>query len=111
MVDHNDTIAAIATGSGAAGVGIVRVSGAHALRIADALSDRSPHPGRVAYSRFRDADGELIDDGLLLAFAAPHSYTGEEDRQSVVSGKSVSVRVDIGGRRLIKKKKTTRQRQ
>src|SRR3546814_2162986 len=30
-----------------------------------------------------------------------------QDRKSVVSGKSVSVRVDIGGRRLIKKKKTS----
>lgn len=78
MVDHNDTIAAIATASGAAGVGIVRISGPRAMAIANTLSDRALRPGRVVYSRFRDADGELVDDGLLLAFAAPHSYTGED---------------------------------
>src|SRR3546814_12805305 len=35
--------------------------------------------------------------------------TIEEDRKSVVSGKSVSVRVDLGGRRIIKKKKSRKQ--
>lgn len=78
MGDHRDTIAAIATASGAAGVGIVRISGPRAMIIADALSDRAPRPGSVVYTRFRDASGALIDDGLLLAFAAPHSYTGED---------------------------------
>lgn len=78
MVDQQDTIAAIATASGAAGVGIVRISGPRAMSIANALSDRAPRPRRVTYTRFREASGELIDDGLLLAFAAPHSYTGED---------------------------------
>lgn len=78
MVDHRDTIAAIATASGAAGVGIVRISGPRAMIIANTLSDRPPRPGSVTYTRFREASGELIDDGLLLAFAAPHSYTGED---------------------------------
>src|SRR3546814_12912770 len=36
---------------------------------------------------------------------APPGYVGSKDRKSVVSGKSVSVRVDLGGRRIIKKKK------
>src|SRR3546814_20484024 len=39
----------------------------------------------------------------LAALGLPD--TGEKDRKSVVSGKSVSVRVDLGGRRIIKKKK------
>lgn len=78
MSAPTDTIAAIATAAGAAGIGVVRLSGPAALRIAGALSARAPRIGRAAYTRFHDHNGELIDDGLLLAFAAPHSYTGED---------------------------------
>ncbi|PKM08859.1 MAG: tRNA uridine-5-carboxymethylaminomethyl(34) synthesis GTPase MnmE [Gammaproteobacteria bacterium HGW-Gammaproteobacteria-4] len=78
MGEHSDTIAAIATASGAAGVGIVRLSGPHAFAIARSLSDREPRPGGVGHAHFRDSAGESIDDGLLLAFAAPRSYTGED---------------------------------
>jgi tRNA modification GTPase len=78
MSSRSPTIAAIATAAGPGGVGIVRVSGPAALTIAQALSARAPKVGRVVYTAFRDASGELIDDGLLLAFAAPHSYTGED---------------------------------
>lgn len=78
MSSRSPTIAAIATPAGPGGVGIVRVSGPAALIIAQALSARAPKVGRVVYTAFRDASGALIDDGLLLAFAAPHSYTGED---------------------------------
>jgi len=73
-----DTIAALATAAGAAGIGVVRVSGPACRDIARALGGREFAPGRICYARFRDVDGEVIDDGLLLAFAAPHSYTGED---------------------------------
>ncbi len=72
-----DTIAAIATAAGAAGVGIVRLSGPGCPAIAAALLGRPPRPRHAHYTRFHDGDGELIDDGLLLYFPAPHSYTGE----------------------------------
>lgn len=78
MSSRSTTIAAIATAAGPGGVGIVRLSGPAALTIAQALSARAPKVGRVVYTAFCDASGELIDDGLLLAFAAPHSYTGED---------------------------------
>jgi len=78
MADHSDTIAAITTASGAAGVGVVRVSGPRAMTIAQRLTGRPPRPGRMAYRRFHDATGASIDDGVLLAFLAPHSYTGED---------------------------------
>jgi len=78
MCPRGDTIAAIATAAGPGGVGIVRVSGPAALGIGRALSARTPKAGRAIYARFHDPAGEVIDDGLLLAFAAPHSYTGED---------------------------------
>ncbi|MEO8160864.1 MAG: tRNA uridine-5-carboxymethylaminomethyl(34) synthesis GTPase MnmE, partial [Arenimonas sp.] len=73
-----DTIAATATAAGAAGIGIVRLSGPRARAIAQALcatSLRRRHAQRV---HFHDEHGSRIDDGIALWFAAPHSYTGED---------------------------------
>src|SRR3546814_20161648 len=48
--------------------------------------------------------------GRAAIRCSTYSLTDDEDRKSVVSGKSVSVRVDLGGRRIIKKKKKKRTR-
>jgi tRNA modification GTPase len=72
-----DTIAAIASAAGAAGVGIVRVSGPQVPAIAHALLGETPRPRHAHFAAFRDAAGALIDRGLLLHFPAPASYTGE----------------------------------
>ena len=72
-----DTIAAIATPPGQGGVGIVRVSGPDTPAIAEALLGRLPPPRRAAIHGFRAADDTLIDEGLVLYFAAPASFTGE----------------------------------
>ncbi|MGB3463004.1 tRNA uridine-5-carboxymethylaminomethyl(34) synthesis GTPase MnmE [Rhodanobacter lindaniclasticus] len=72
-----DTIAAIASAPGAAGVGVLRVSGPAAPAIAQTLLGRAPQPRHAHFAAFRDAAGELIDRGLLLHFPAPASYTGE----------------------------------
>lgn len=72
------TIAAIATPSGPGGIGVIRISGPQALVIAQTLLGK-PAKARYAHRcRFRDGAGESIDDGLLLAFPAPHSFTGED---------------------------------
>ncbi|ODV10503.1 MAG: tRNA uridine-5-carboxymethylaminomethyl(34) synthesis GTPase MnmE [Rhodanobacter sp. SCN 68-63] len=72
-----DTIAAIATAPGAAGVGVVRVSGPAVPDIASALLGRRPLPRHAHFLALRDRDGALIDRGLLLHFPAQASYTGE----------------------------------
>ena len=72
-----DTIAAIATPPGQGGVGIVRVSGSAVEDIAIALLGRLPQIRHAELHDFRDADGDLIDSGLVLYFAAPASFTGE----------------------------------
>ncbi|MFT3807897.1 tRNA uridine-5-carboxymethylaminomethyl(34) synthesis GTPase MnmE [Arenimonas sp.] len=78
MPQTGDTIAAIATAAGAAGVGIVRLSGPKAATIAARLAGRSLLARQAHYVRLRDSDGELIDDGIAICFPAPHSYTGED---------------------------------
>jgi tRNA modification GTPase len=78
MTAPADTIAAIATGSAPAGLGVLRLSGPASLGIARLISGIEPKPRHAHYVRFRDADGEIIDDGLLIAFPGPASYTGED---------------------------------
>jgi tRNA modification GTPase len=73
-----DTIAAIATPPGLGGIGIVRVSGVDATRIAEQIIGRLPHPRYATFARFRDGAGQLIDEGIALYFPAPHSFTGED---------------------------------
>ncbi|MBS0583266.1 MAG: tRNA uridine-5-carboxymethylaminomethyl(34) synthesis GTPase MnmE [Proteobacteria bacterium] len=73
-----DTIAAVATAVGAGGVGIVRISGPRSREIARALVGKNPQARKVHFATIRDADGEVLDRGLALYFAAPHSYTGED---------------------------------
>ena len=71
------TIAAIASAPGAAGVGVVRVSGPLVPAIAKHLLGRDAQPRHAHYATFRDAAGDILDRGLLLYFPAPASYTGE----------------------------------
>jgi tRNA modification GTPase len=73
----SETIAAIATPPGRGGVGIVRVSGGAVMQIASALLGQLPQVRRAELHDFRDAEGGLIDTGLVLYFAAPASFTGE----------------------------------
>lgn len=72
-----DTIVAIASASGRAGVGVVRISGASVPLIAQQLLGVLPEPRRAVLRRFLGADGDAIDRGLAIYFPAPNSYTGE----------------------------------
>jgi tRNA modification GTPase len=74
----SDTIVAIATATGPAGVGIVRLSGPMSLAIAEGICAARLQPRNARYARFRDATDDTIDDGIALYFAAPASYTGED---------------------------------
>jgi len=73
-----DTIAAIATGRGRAGVGIVRVSGPAVGEIALALTGQTLPPRQAQLVNFLGEQQQAIDEGLAIQFVAPHSYTGED---------------------------------
>ncbi len=72
------TIAAIATPSGRGGIGVVRVSGAGLAAFAEQLVGRRPKPRQATLAAFLDGTGRPIDEGILLYFQAPHSFTGED---------------------------------
>ena len=73
-----ETITALATASGQAGVGVIRVSGPLAPSIAKTVLGQLPEPRHAHFGRFRDESGDIIDEGLVLYFPAPNSFTGEE---------------------------------
>jgi len=73
-----ETIAAIATASGAGGIGIVRVSGPASRLIALGILGQCPTPRHAAYLDFNLEDGTLIDRGIAIFYSNPHSYTGED---------------------------------
>ncbi len=77
-MSDQDTIAAIATPPGTGGIGIIRLSGPAAVEIAKQLSHSSPKPGRFRFCHFYDSLDRIIDNGLMLYFQAPHSFTGED---------------------------------
>ena len=75
---ERDTIAAIASAAGRGGIGIVRLSGTQAKNLAERICHRALQPRHAHRVRFHDRDGNVIDDGIALLFAAPASYTGED---------------------------------
>ncbi len=78
MQNNRDTIAAIATGTSAGGIGVVRISGNLSLSIAQAILCVTLKPRYAHYLGFKDAHGELIDRGIAIFYPNPHSYTGED---------------------------------
>ena len=73
-----DTIAAIATPAGRGGIGVVRVSGNAVRDIARRLLGQLPEPRYATLGNFVDDAGGIIDQGIALFFASPHSFTGED---------------------------------
>ena len=75
-----DTIVALATGAGRAGVAVIRLSGPAAGATLSALTARDlPKPRTATREAFCDPrTGVSLDDGLALWFPGPHSFTGED---------------------------------
>jgi tRNA modification GTPase len=78
----NDTIAAIATPYGMAGIGIIRISGPISLKIAEKLfrssKDKKIESHRLYHGYFMDPSGEILDEVLLSYMKAPNTYTRED---------------------------------
>ena len=86
-----ETIAAIATAPGRAGVGIVRVSGTDIGRLIEGVVGCRPEARVATLATFRNADGGPIDQGLALWFPAPASYTGESVLELQAHGSPVAL--------------------
>jgi len=72
-----DTIFALASANGRAGVSVIRVSGAEAVDLCSKFLGCLPDVGQFRLRPFKD-NGQIIDHVLALRFQAPHSFTGED---------------------------------
>ena len=73
-----DTIAAIATAPGRAGIGVVRVSGPAVSAVAAAILGRTLQPRVATLCDFIDTESRILDSGIAIFYSAPRSYTGED---------------------------------
>ncbi|MEP6829501.1 MAG: tRNA uridine-5-carboxymethylaminomethyl(34) synthesis GTPase MnmE [Rhizomicrobium sp.] len=80
-----ETIFALASAAGRAGVAVVRVSGPGAGPALAALSGDLPMPRAARLRTLKDRDG-VIDSALVLWFPAPHSFTGEDVAEFHIHG-------------------------
>ena len=89
----NDTIAAISTPTGRGGLGVVRISGSDARRIAsEILSPVEWQPWHAHLARLLDREQHTIDDVVATYFAAPRSYTAEDVVEISCHGSPVVLR-------------------
>ena len=82
------TIFALSSGPGIAGVSIVRVSGSETQKVIQLLTNKKlPSPRVATLRKFNKiSTSELIDEGILLWFPGPESYTGEDMAEIQVHG-------------------------
>jgi|SaaInlStandDraft_1057018.scaffolds.fasta_scaffold00895_2 tRNA modification GTPase len=76
--DAPATIVAEATPSGHAGISVVRLSGASALAIAQGVVGRISKPRHAYFRSFKTSKGTVFDQGVVLYFRSPNSFTGED---------------------------------
>lgn len=73
-----DTIFALATAPGKAGVAVIRLSGPQAWSAGRRMAGSLPQPRQTALRRLQGQNGEALDDALVLCFATGASFTGED---------------------------------
>lgn len=78
LMAQADVVAAIATASGRAAIGVVRLSGPELRPLMRPLLGRDIPPRRAVLADFLDVRGVALDSGIALFFPAPHSFTGED---------------------------------
>jgi tRNA modification GTPase len=90
-----DTIIALASGAGRAGIAVIRVSGSAAPALLRQLSAQDPGvsretplpaPRQAAIRSLHDSDGAFLDEALVLWMPGPNSYTGEDTVEFHVHG-------------------------
>ena len=95
----HDTITAIATASGEAGIGIIRISGPDAgpilqkiFRYRSGNTMKELVPRRMIYGMIVEPDGHEIDEAMVVFMPAPHTYTGEDVTEIQCHGSAIALR-------------------
>ena len=82
------TIYALSTGPGVSGIAIIRISGPDTLKVIKLLTNKDvPRPREATLRKINNIEtSELIDEGIILWFPGPESYTGEDMAEIQVHG-------------------------
>ena len=87
MNDSRETIFALSSGAGRAGVAVFRISGPETAHVVKKMSGTLPAPRRAAFRLIKDPhSGEVIDSGLVIWFPGPNSFTGEDLAEFQIHG-------------------------
>ncbi|MBL0374149.1 tRNA uridine-5-carboxymethylaminomethyl(34) synthesis GTPase MnmE [Rhizobium sp. KVB221] len=91
MQPASKTVFALSSGSLPAGVAVIRISGPKVREILAEFAGGVPEPRTAVLRWFRDRDGRSIDQGLVLFFSGPNSFTGEDCAELQMHGGRASV--------------------
>jgi tRNA modification GTPase len=91
-----DTIFALATAAGRAAVAVVRISGPRSSQVLQSLAAPLPAPRRAAVRRLKGADGDVLDEALVLWLPGPGSFTGEDSAELHLHGGRAGVEAVSG---------------
>ena len=82
------TIYALSSGSGTSGIGVIRISGPDTKKVISKLTNGSfPKPRIATLKKINKINNnELIDEGIIIWFPGPQSYTGEDMAEFHVHG-------------------------
>ena len=81
------TIFALSTGPGLSGLAVIRISGKDVIKTIKQLTNSElPKPRVAVFKKFKDSKNQVIDEGILIWFPAPNSYTGEDMAEFHVHG-------------------------
>ncbi|RWO23186.1 MAG: tRNA uridine-5-carboxymethylaminomethyl(34) synthesis GTPase MnmE [Mesorhizobium sp.] len=85
MISGN-SIVALSSGRLPAGVAVIRISGPQSLFVVETIAGPKVKNRVAAYRQFRAPDGSVLDSGLVVFFAGPNSFTGEDIAEFHVHG-------------------------
>ncbi len=91
-----DTIFALASARGKAGISVVRISGPNAFAAAGSLGARGLAPRHAALRQLRTRDGIALDEAIVIAFEAPGSFTGENVLEIQIHGSMATINALLG---------------
>lgn len=97
---NQDTIYALSSGGLPSGVAVVRLSGPRCRRALEIMCGGIPVPRRASLMSIRDRNGNALDEGLVLFFPGPSSFTGEDSVEFQIHGGRATVKAvlaELGG--------------
>ncbi len=95
---ENNTIFSLSSGAGMAGIAVIRVSGPNAFTSLDLMCAKSITPRNAVLRKIRHPiSNEILDEGLVLKFPAPATFTGEDIVEFHIHGGHASIKAVLDG--------------